>query len=174
YTKLLLDVQSWEERLGLTIEQRWLSDSTEWKEAKQVVYMAEYHKALNRLEGLIVARIFELSKMNVAGTGYKMRQHIGHAMKNRSKTILSALETYNHAAASLTPPRKLLNWDDILNYTYLSEFDFLRDSQADIFQKPWSKPAVREAMSEFFKLVRAEECQRLDSFYTKPGVTQRE
>ncbi|KAJ3790467.1 hypothetical protein GGU10DRAFT_302826 [Lentinula aff. detonsa] len=155
--KLLLDVQSWEERLGLTIEQRWLSDSTEWKEAKQVVYMAEYHKALNRLEGLIVARIFELSKMNVAGTGYKMRQHIGHAMKNRSKTILSALETYNHAAASLTPPRKLLNWDDILNYTYLSEFDFLRDSQADIFQKPWSKPAVREAMSEFFKLVRAEE-----------------
>ncbi|KAJ3991749.1 hypothetical protein F5050DRAFT_1864634 [Lentinula boryana] len=67
-TKLLLDVQSWEERLGLTTEQRWLSDSAEWKEAKQVVHMAAYHKALDRLEGLIVARIFELSKMNVAGT----------------------------------------------------------------------------------------------------------
>lgn len=84
-----------------------------------------------------------------------MRQHIGTAMKKRSKTILSALEDYNEAAAALNPPRKLLNWDDVLNYTYLSEFDFLRDSQADVLEKPWAKPAVREAMSELFKLMRA-------------------
>ncbi|KAJ3784218.1 hypothetical protein GGU10DRAFT_271867 [Lentinula aff. detonsa] len=160
--KLLLDVQSLEERLNLRRVQRWTQDSEEWRKAKEMVDTAQYRRALDRLEGLIVARIFELSKMNVAGTGYKMRQHIGDAMKKRSKTILSALEDYNQAAAALNPPRKLLNWDDVLNYTYLSEFDFLRDSDTDVLSKPWAKPAAREALSELFKLLRAgEELERL-------------
>ncbi|KAJ3724216.1 hypothetical protein DFJ43DRAFT_1003285 [Lentinula guzmanii] len=160
--KLLLDVQSFEERLELRRDQRWVNGSEEWKQAAELVSTAKYRKALDRLEGLIVARIFELSKMNLAGTGYKMRQHIGDAMKKRSKAILSALDNYNEAAAALKPPRKLLGWDDVLNYTYLSEFDFLRDTQTDILQKPWAKPAVREAMSELFKLMRAgEELDRL-------------
>lgn len=91
-----------------------------------------------------------------------MRQHIGHAMQKRSSAIRSALANYNEAAAKLTPPRKLLVWDDVLNYTYLSEFDFLRDTRTDIRDKIWAKPAVREAMSELFKLIRAgEEIDRL-------------
>ncbi|KAJ3783966.1 hypothetical protein GGU10DRAFT_272390 [Lentinula aff. detonsa] len=160
--KLLLDVQSLEERLGLRRDQRWKRDSEAWNSARELVQTAKYRKAADKLEGLTVARIFELSKMNVAGTGYKMRQHIGDAMKKRSKAILSALEEYNACAASLKPPRKLLDWDDILNYTYLSEFNFLRESRADILDKPWAKPAVREAMSELFKLIRAgEEIDRL-------------
>ncbi|KAJ3978297.1 hypothetical protein F5890DRAFT_1604152, partial [Lentinula detonsa] len=160
--KLLLDVQSLEERLGLRRDQRWKRDSEAWNSARELVQTAKYRKAADKLEGLTVAQIFELSKMNVAGTGYKMRQHIGDAMKKRSKAILSALEEYNACAASLKPPRKLLDWDDILNYTYLSEFNFLRESRADILDKPWAKPAVREAMSELFKLIRAgEEIDRL-------------
>ncbi|KAJ3990925.1 hypothetical protein F5050DRAFT_1802258 [Lentinula boryana] len=77
-----------------------------------------------------------------------MCQHIGHAMQKRSTTIRSALEKYNEAAAKLTPPRKLLDWDDVMNYTYLSD---------NVHDKTWAKPAVREAMSELFKLIQAEE-----------------
>lgn len=91
-----------------------------------------------------------------------MRQHIGNAMKNRSKTLLSALNDYNQAASELKPPRKLLKWDDIMAYTYLSEFDFLKDSSEEIMEKPWAKPVVREGMSEFFKLLGAkDELERL-------------
>lgn len=67
--KLLVDVQFLEERLGLRRDQRWKKGSKEWKKAKEAVYMSKYHKVLDRLEGLIVSRVFELSKMNIAGTG---------------------------------------------------------------------------------------------------------
>ncbi|KAJ3991974.1 hypothetical protein F5050DRAFT_1715661 [Lentinula boryana] len=73
--KLLLDVQ----------DQRWKRDSEAWNSARELVKMAKYRKAADKLEGLTVAQIFELSKMNIAGTGYKMRQHIGDAMKKHSK-----------------------------------------------------------------------------------------
>ncbi|KAJ3739200.1 hypothetical protein DFH05DRAFT_1530474 [Lentinula detonsa] len=155
--KLLVDVQCLEERLGIRVDQRWCKGSEDWRKAEELVAMSIYQKSLDKLEGLIVARIFELSRMNISGTGYKMRQHIGHAMQKRSTTIRSALEKYNEAAAKLTPPRKLLHWDDVMNYTYLSEFDFLRDTRSDVCDKTWAKPAVREAMSELFKLIRAEE-----------------
>ena len=67
--KLLVDAQSLEERLNLRRDQRWKPDSEEWKAAKEMVDTEKYRKAVDRLEGLIVARIFELSKMNVSGTG---------------------------------------------------------------------------------------------------------
>lgn len=70
--KLLLDVQSLEEWLHLRRDQRWTRDSEEWRKAKETVDTAKYRRALDRLEGLIVARIFELSKMNVAGTGREL------------------------------------------------------------------------------------------------------
>ncbi|KAG1721163.1 hypothetical protein EDD22DRAFT_983130 [Suillus occidentalis] len=38
-------------------------------------------RALDNLEGLVVARIFELSKMNRVGTGYKLWKHIGKALQ---------------------------------------------------------------------------------------------
>ncbi|KAJ3730304.1 hypothetical protein C8R42DRAFT_536808, partial [Lentinula raphanica] len=163
--KLLADVQSFEDRLGLRRDQRWRSGSEEWRKAEELVQHAKYQKALDKLEGLIVQRIFELSRMNVAGTGYKMRQHIGNAMKKRSQTILSALDEYNQAAATLRPPRNLLSWDDVMNYTYLSEFDFLRDTRMDVREKPWAKPAIREAMSEYFKLIGA--YQELDRLHVE-------
>ncbi|KAJ3965393.1 hypothetical protein EV361DRAFT_966865 [Lentinula raphanica] len=163
--KLLADVQTYEERLGLRRDQRWVKGSEEWRRAEDLVYNARYQKALDRLEGLIVQRIFELSRMNVSGTGYKMRQHIGNAMKKRSNAILKALEDYNQAAAVLQPPRKLLSWEEVMNYTYLSEFDFLRDTRTDIREKPWAQPAVREAMSELFKLIGAR--QELDRLHVE-------
>ena len=53
----------------LNISARWKPGDVEWQSAGQLVANREYQRALDRLEGLVVAQIFELSKMNRAGTG---------------------------------------------------------------------------------------------------------
>lgn len=60
-------VQALESRLG--IHPRWNPESPEWQEAGRLVSMRKYRRALDTLEGLIVARLFELSKMNRSQTG---------------------------------------------------------------------------------------------------------
>ncbi|KAJ3725407.1 hypothetical protein C8R42DRAFT_551403, partial [Lentinula raphanica] len=117
----------------------------------------DYQRSLDKLEGLLVARMFEMARLNVAGTGYKMRKHIANAMKTRSKSIQTALKSYNDAAAALTPPRQIIHWEEILELTFLSEFDLLRDSREDVREKCWATPKNRQIMLEFFKLIRAEE-----------------
>lgn len=54
-------------KLGVT--RRWTPDDIEWKDAGRLVANRKFQRALDSLEGLVVARIFELSKMNRAGTG---------------------------------------------------------------------------------------------------------
>jgi hypothetical protein len=53
--------------------EQWLSVVTcwgpEWEETGRLVSMCRYQRALDNLEGLVVARIFELSKMNRSQTG---------------------------------------------------------------------------------------------------------
>jgi len=65
--KLIADVQALEGRLGVT--SCWKEGSEEWVSAKTLVKERKYRKALDKLEGLLVARIFEMSRLNVAGTG---------------------------------------------------------------------------------------------------------
>lgn len=65
--KLLADIQALELKLNIT--HRWTEDSEEWKAAKKKVKEADYQKSLDKLEGLLVARIFEMSRLNVSGTG---------------------------------------------------------------------------------------------------------
>ncbi|KAJ3836308.1 hypothetical protein F5878DRAFT_541594, partial [Lentinula raphanica] len=67
--------------------------------------------------------------------------------------ILGALKSYNDAAAALSPPR----WEEILELTFLSEFDLLCESREDVREKHWATPKNRQIMLEFFKLIRAEE-----------------
>jgi hypothetical protein len=55
--------------LKLKIEHRWQPQSTEWQNAGKLVTMRKYQRALDVLEGLIVARMFELTKMNRSQTG---------------------------------------------------------------------------------------------------------
>lgn len=92
-----------------------------------------------------------------------MRRHISKALQTRSKAIRTALEGYNKAALALTPPRKQLDWDQVVKYAFLSEFDLLRDARQDVRDKPWATAAGRYAMDRHFKIARAkEELQRLD------------
>lgn len=86
-----------------------------------------------------------------------MRKHIASALKARSQAIRTALDRYNMAALSLTPPRPLLDWDEIVTYAFLSDFDLLRDTRQDVRTRPWAKPAARLAIDQWHKLLRAEE-----------------
>ncbi|KAI5987307.1 hypothetical protein EDD15DRAFT_2173852, partial [Pisolithus albus] len=65
YEKDLACVQELERKLN--IDMCWKPEDAEWQHAGRLVANREYQRALDRLEGLVVARIFELSKMNRAG-----------------------------------------------------------------------------------------------------------
>lgn len=64
---LKTEIQAMETRLG--IRYRWVSGSPEWERTKRLVAMAKYQRALDKLEGLVVARLFELTKLNMSRTG---------------------------------------------------------------------------------------------------------
>jgi len=89
--------------------------------------------------------------------GYSLHKHIANALKARSVAIRTALDKYNAAASALVPPRQVLDWDQVVEYAFLSDFDLLRDARQDIRTKPWATPATRLAVDQAFKLERAEE-----------------
>ncbi|KAJ3761727.1 hypothetical protein EV360DRAFT_92860 [Lentinula raphanica] len=160
---LKAEVQLLELRLG--IKDRWVSGSEEWERVKKMVSTAKYQKALDKLEGLVVARLFELTKLNMSRTGYKLRKHIANALKARSQAIRTAVNTYNDAASELDRPT--LTWDQVLDYSFLSDFDLLREARRDIRSEPWAQPAGRLALDQYYKLLRApEEIARLNKEIT--------
>ncbi|KAG1806949.1 hypothetical protein EV424DRAFT_1474248 [Suillus variegatus] len=129
----------------------------------RLVANRKYQCALDRLEGLIVAHIFELTKMNRVGTGYKLWKHIAKALQARSIAIRSALTMYNSIASSMYPACKTLKWEEVVEYAFLADFDLLCDTRADVSQRPWASAAARRAMDLYFKMCRArEEIQRLN------------
>ncbi|KAJ3742750.1 hypothetical protein EV360DRAFT_57744, partial [Lentinula raphanica] len=146
--KLIADVQALEQKLEISV--RWVPGCDAWESAKKMTKEAEYRKALDRLEQLLVSRIFEMSR-------YKMRKMIANSLKTRSKSIQAAIVAYNDAAAALRPPRRAISWDEVVDYSFLSEFNILRDTREDVREKKWATPSNRLLMFCFFKLIRAEE-----------------
>jgi len=65
--KDLLIVHDLEKKLNIT--RRWKPEDQEWKETAIMVGKRRYQRCLDSLEGLIVARMFELTKMNMSQTG---------------------------------------------------------------------------------------------------------
>ncbi|KAJ6470196.1 hypothetical protein C8R47DRAFT_988867 [Mycena vitilis] len=158
--KILLAVHDLELQLGT---ERWTPGSEEWSEAAVMVANCRYQRALDNLQLLVIARLFELTKCNMSGTGYKMRKHFAKALQARSRTIKTAIEQYNTAAGALEEPREPLSWEEVVEYTFLSDFDLLRLSRHDIRSEGWAQPGGREAMDQYFKLLRAdEEIERLN------------
>ncbi|KAG1895322.1 uncharacterized protein F5891DRAFT_960402 [Suillus fuscotomentosus] len=141
----------------LSVDERWLIGGDEYKRFKEEATLGKYRTALDELERLVVMRLFELSKLSLSGTGYKLRQQISKALQRRSDTIRNTINRYNIQAASLIPPRQTIAWKDIAEYSFLGEFDLLRDSRTDIQDKDWARPAHREATTKYFKLCRARE-----------------
>ncbi|KAI6142083.1 hypothetical protein BKA82DRAFT_28431 [Pisolithus tinctorius] len=113
------------------------------------------HWALDNVERLVVSRIFELSKMNQSGTGYKLHKHIGKALQTCSAAIRAALSQYNAAAKVLG--HRTLEFEEVVEYTFLADFDLLRDTWKDISTCPWVSPTAHLAINMYFKLCQAEE-----------------
>ena len=63
-TKIL---EAIEEKLG--VAQRWTVESDEYKKAQVLYNRRRYQCCVDELEGLVVARLFELTKVNMAQTG---------------------------------------------------------------------------------------------------------
>ncbi|KAF7347990.1 hypothetical protein MSAN_01751100 [Mycena sanguinolenta] len=160
-TKALAAVQDLEIRLG--VSKRWVAGDEQWAAAAELVRKRRYRRALDNLERLIISRMFELSKCNMSGTGYKLRKHIAKALQARSKALRTAIARYNEAADAMTPPKENLDWDQVVEYAFLADFDLLREAREDIRQEPWALPSGRAAMEQHYKLLRAnEEIQRLN------------
>jgi len=61
----------------LSIRERWDSASSDYREVQKDMAQRNYRRALDELERLVVQRLFELTKLNLSGTGmYHFRCHI--------------------------------------------------------------------------------------------------
>ncbi|KAI6105166.1 hypothetical protein EDD16DRAFT_1486159, partial [Pisolithus croceorrhizus] len=107
-------------------------EDAEWQHVGRLVTNREYQRALDHLEGLVVPWIFELLKMNRAGMGMYSYSQLKHslltALQAQSLAIRTGLDRSNMAACMMNPPRHQLHWDKVIEYTFLSEFNLLRDS----------------------------------------------
>ncbi|KAG6891875.1 hypothetical protein C0992_003129, partial [Termitomyces sp. T32_za158] len=86
-----------------------------------------------------------------------MRTHIAKSLQTRCQAISTALEAYNKAAIELDPPAPTLDWSRIPHYTFLEDFQILRNSDRDIREKPWAKALNREMMKKYQRIKRARE-----------------
>ncbi|KAI6146575.1 hypothetical protein EDD17DRAFT_1781197 [Pisolithus thermaeus] len=156
FEKDLKMVQDLKGKLGIT--KCWVPEDEEWQTAGRLVANHKYQCCLNQLESLIVAQIFELSKMNQAGTGYKLCKHIAKALKVCSAAICSVLDQFNIAACACSPLHRQLTFEEVVEYTFLTNFNLLHNATCeDISQHPWASPAVHAAMDHYFKVCHAEE-----------------
>ncbi|KIJ52905.1 hypothetical protein M422DRAFT_88880, partial [Sphaerobolus stellatus SS14] len=81
----------------LGISERWTSQSPGYQTTLKYMNQRQFQLAVDKLEGLVVQRLFELTKANASETGYKLRTHINKAIKSRSKACQRALRAYNLA-----------------------------------------------------------------------------
>ncbi|EIW79823.1 hypothetical protein CONPUDRAFT_155220 [Coniophora puteana RWD-64-598 SS2] len=157
------NVVNLESRLG--IAQSWSKSSEEYCTAATYLQHQDFYRASDRLQLLVVQRLQELSKAWAGDTGYKLQGSIGKAIERRSAAVRTALNTYNRLAAKMDPPAAQIRWQDLVQYTYLSELEILKHSyfQADIREQAWAKPINRDVATKYFKTKRAhEEITRLN------------
>lgn len=65
--RLLQDVISLEATLGIT--QRWIPSDPQYIEMRKYATERSYHRAVDRVHEVVIKRLFELHKLNIAGTG---------------------------------------------------------------------------------------------------------
>ncbi|KAK7685839.1 hypothetical protein QCA50_011185 [Cerrena zonata] len=155
YDNILHDVVEME--VQLQISRRWVSGETEYVDALKYIAERTYLRALDRVQQLVVQRLFELHKMNLSGTAYRTRTFLAKSLQTRSKAIRRAVANYNAAAAVLNPPRERINMADISQYNLIEQFALLQDTRNDIRDKPWAKPLYREVLRLRHRIARAKE-----------------
>ncbi|KAJ3807341.1 hypothetical protein F5876DRAFT_90615 [Lentinula aff. lateritia] len=151
--KLLFEVVQMES--AMSISRRWEPSDKEYLETLKYMNARKYHQALEQLYKLVIQHLFELHKMNLSFTGYKMRTHISNALQRRSKAIRNAVKTYNNAAAAIGRPT--LDWTKVTHYTFLDQFNILQDTRHSVLDKKWADPIVRHLMRQHRRVLRAKE-----------------
>ncbi|KAI0083021.1 hypothetical protein BDY19DRAFT_873857, partial [Irpex rosettiformis] len=151
----------------------WTSQYPQYQETLRYIQAQRFHRALDKVQRLVVQRLLEMTKANASGMSYKLRTSIGKAMKTRSKAIHNALKKYNTLALQMDPPAPILEWKDVMNYAFVSEFDLLHHmySHKDISQLPWAVQVNREIAGKYYKIKCAQdeivrlniECRRLQT-----------
>ena len=90
-------------------------------------------------------------------SGYKLCKHISTVLQAWSSAIKTTLEQYNIAAQALSPPYHKLTLEEVVEYTFLSDFQLLQDTHKDISQHPWASPTAHLALDTYFKMCCAQE-----------------
>ncbi|KAJ7138730.1 hypothetical protein C8R43DRAFT_955208 [Mycena crocata] len=126
----------------------WVPGNQGWVATVTMVNNRHYQRATG-------SPMSELTKVNMSGTT--------KALQTRLKAVKKAIERYNNVAEAMTPLRTTLSWEEVVEYTFMADFDLLHDGHEDILNEPWVQAAGRVAMDQHFKLLRAdEEIVRLD------------
>ncbi|KAG8940888.1 hypothetical protein FRC03_005027, partial [Tulasnella sp. 419] len=89
--------------------------------------------------------------------GYKLRVQIAKHLQSRSKAIRTALNNFNAAARALYSNHVNLIFNDILQHSFVGEFDLLQCAREDIRDKPWASPVNRILVDQYFRYLRAKE-----------------
>ncbi|KAI0681926.1 hypothetical protein BC835DRAFT_1311737, partial [Cytidiella melzeri] len=113
YTRVHKDVCALKLQMGIGI--RWTPTTPEYIAALRYIKERKYRCALDKLQKLVTQQLFELQRLNVVHTGYKMRTHIMKSLQTQCKANQQAITAYNAAAAALDPPRPPLNWSGRLS-----------------------------------------------------------
>ena len=87
--------------------------------------------------------------------GYKLWQHISKGLQRCSEAIRNAITHYNVQAMLINRPT--ITWKEIMEYTFLGEFDLLWHSRLNIWDWDWAKPTHWEATLKYFKLCHTKE-----------------
>ncbi|QRV97834.1 hypothetical protein RhiJN_25853 [Ceratobasidium sp. AG-Ba] len=141
----------------LDIPVRWTPSTPEYVQTLKHSQEQKYRAAVDQLELLVLQRLFELSRLNIGGIGYKLCRHINKALKTWSKAIRTAVSCLNKLASNLTPPLPAIAVKDVLHHQFLAEFNFLRICREDVRRERWAQRQVREVVEARLHIRRAKE-----------------
>jgi len=112
------------------------------------------------------------------GIGYKQRSKISAGLKKHSKVVNAVLNEYNNQAKWLGQP--VLDFQQVTEYTFLSNFELLHSTHNDITEQPWACPLICNAMTSWMKINHAKEeinhlnieAQRLKTYIWDSSLAQ--
>ncbi|KAI0069909.1 hypothetical protein K474DRAFT_1609657 [Panus rudis PR-1116 ss-1] len=142
---------------AMGIERRWQPGDREYLDAAQYIAERKYHQALYKVQQLVVQRLFELHKLNIAGTGYKLCTHISKSLQTRLKAIRNAIKAYNSTAAALHPPKDPLDWSRLSGLNFIEELVLLKGTKNDVSDLEWNRPVNRQIIKLRWRVARAQE-----------------
>ncbi|KAI6004580.1 hypothetical protein EDC04DRAFT_2871794 [Pisolithus marmoratus] len=134
------------------ITDRWTPLHPEYINTCEYTKHHTFIRVVEELEGLVVQRMFKLSKANLVKTGYKMCKHISKAISRHSATICTTLERYNRLAPHQRLPCPRLDYADVIGYSLLGEFSLLKHSCYEVLEKLWALLDNCEMMTKYYKL----------------------